>query len=166
MEGIGRKADGRRIFSVECKRQVVGQVVSGEKTLAELSRELEIHPAVLRNWMRLVERGGTAAVAAGEDVVPASRARELEQQVKDLQRLVGKQAMTIEILEATRDLVRKIHTCSEHRYDRRDRDHTPLQLCTGLASRYHPERREGHDHESLRFARYAIRPGAEGDLGR
>ncbi|HEY3202593.1 MAG TPA: hypothetical protein VGL03_02925, partial [Thermoanaerobaculia bacterium] len=45
----------------------------GEKTLAELSRELEIQPAVLRNWMRLVERGGTAAVAAGEDVVPASR---------------------------------------------------------------------------------------------
>ncbi len=113
MEGIGRKVDERRIFSVEFKRQVVGQVVSGEKTLAELSRELEIQPAVLRNWMGLVERGGTAAVAAGEDVVPASRARELEQQVKDLQRLVGKQAMTIEILEATRDLVKKIHTCSE-----------------------------------------------------
>jgi len=50
---------------------------------------------------------GTAAVAAGEDVVPASRVRELEQQVKELQRLVGKQAMTIEILEAARDLVKK-----------------------------------------------------------
>jgi transposase-like protein len=85
----------------------VGQIVSSEKTLTELSGELEIQPAVLRNWMRLVERGGTAAVAAGEDVVPASRARELEQQVKELQRLVGKQAMTIEILEATRDLVKK-----------------------------------------------------------
>lgn len=107
MEGIRRKADGRRIFSVEYKRQVVSQVLSGEKTLAELSRELEIQPAVLRNWMRLVERGGTTAVAAGEDVVPASRVRELEQQVKQLQRLIGKQAMTIEILEAARDLVKK-----------------------------------------------------------
>lgn len=48
--------------------------------------------------MRLVERGETTAVAAGEQVVPAS----LEQQVKALQRLVGKQAMTIEILEAAR----------------------------------------------------------------
>jgi len=67
----------------------LGQVVSGEKTLAELSRELEIQPAILRNWMRLVERGGAAAVAAGEDVVPASRARELEQQVKVLRQLPG-----------------------------------------------------------------------------
>lgn len=107
MEGIRRKADGRRIFSVEFKRQVVAQIQSGEKTLAELSREMEIQPAVLRNWIRLVERGGTAAVAAGEDVVPASRVRELEQQIKQLQRLIGKQAMTIEILEAARDLVKK-----------------------------------------------------------
>jgi len=32
---------------------------------------------------------------------------ELEQQVKELQRLVGKQAMTIEILEAAREVVKK-----------------------------------------------------------
>jgi transposase len=57
--------------------------------------------------MRLIERGGQAAVDAGEDVVPLSRVRELEKQVKDLQRLVGKQAMTIEILEAARDVVRR-----------------------------------------------------------
>ena len=107
MGEIARKADGRRIFSVEFKREAVGRVVSGEKTLAELSRELEIQPSVLRNWMRLVERGGTTAVAAGEDVVPASRARELEQQIKELQRLAGKQAMTIEVLEAARELVKK-----------------------------------------------------------
>ena len=107
MGEIARKADGRRVFSVEFKRETASRVLSGEKTLAELSRELEIQPSVLRNWMRLVERGGTAAVAAGEDVVPASRVRDLEQQVKELQRLVGKQAMTIEVLEAARELVKK-----------------------------------------------------------
>jgi transposase len=107
MGDFPRKADGRRIFSVELKRQVVGQIHSGEKTLAELSRELEIQPSVLRNWIGLVDRGGTTAVAAGEEVFPVSRVRELEQQVKQLQRLVGKQAMTIEILEAARDLVKK-----------------------------------------------------------
>ena len=74
MEEFPRKADGRRIFSVGFKRETVAQIVSGERTLAELSRELGISPSVLRNWMRLVERGGTTAVAAGEDVVPVSRA--------------------------------------------------------------------------------------------
>jgi transposase len=107
MEEFPRKADGRRVFSVAFKRETVARITSGEKTLAELSRELGISPSVVRNWMRLVERGGTTAVAAGEDVVPASRVRELEQQVKELQRLVGKQAMTIEILEAAREVVKK-----------------------------------------------------------
>ena len=107
MGDFAKKADGRRIFCVEFKRETAGRVLSGEKTLAELSRELEIQPSVLRNWVRLVERGGTAAVAAGEDVVPASRVRELEQQVRELQRLVGKQAMVIEVLEAARELVKK-----------------------------------------------------------
>lgn len=107
MAEFPRKADGRRVFTVDFKRETVARIVSGERTLAELSRELGIQPSVLRNWMRLVERGGTTAVAAGEDVVPASRVRELEQQVKDLQRLVGKEAMTIEILEAAREVVKK-----------------------------------------------------------
>jgi transposase len=107
MGDFPRRSDGRRVFSADFKRETVGRISSGEKTLAELSRELELAPAVLRNWMKLVERGGTTAVAAGEDVVPASRVRELEQQIKQLQRLVGKQAMAIEILEAARDVVKK-----------------------------------------------------------
>src|ERR1019366_5361380 len=63
-----RKADGRRVFSVAFKREAVARITSGEKTLAELSRELGISPSVLRNWLRLVERGGTTAMAAAGDV--------------------------------------------------------------------------------------------------
>ena len=33
MGEIPRKADGRRIFSVEFKREAVGRVTSGERTL-------------------------------------------------------------------------------------------------------------------------------------
>jgi transposase len=102
-----RKSDGRRIFTSDFKRATVARITSGEKTLAELSRELEIAPAVLRNWMRLADRGSRTAVDAGEEVVPISRVRELEKQVKELQRLVGKQTMTIEILEAAQEIVKK-----------------------------------------------------------
>jgi transposase len=102
-----RRSDGRRVFSAEFKRETVRQIVSGEKTLAETSRELTVLPQILRKWIKLVEHGGAAAVEAGEDVVPASRVRELEAQIKQLQRLIGKQAMTIEILEAAREVVKK-----------------------------------------------------------
>jgi transposase-like protein len=48
-----RKADGRRVFSTEFKRETVQRIVTGEKTVAELSRELDIAPIVIRKWKRL-----------------------------------------------------------------------------------------------------------------
>jgi transposase-like protein len=52
-----RKANGRRIFTVEFKREVVQQILRGEKTLAELSRELDIVSQNNREWMRRYESG-------------------------------------------------------------------------------------------------------------
>ena len=58
-----RKADGRRLFSAEFKRTTVQRVLTGEKTVAELSRELDIVPrrsvrlVVLRRWVRRSSSG-------------------------------------------------------------------------------------------------------------
>ena len=62
-----RKADGRRIFIAEFKRGVIQQILKGEKTLAEVSRELDIQPMVIRQWKRRVETGAATAVAADEE---------------------------------------------------------------------------------------------------
>ena len=102
-----RKADGRRVFSAEFKRTTVQRIVAGEKTVAELSRELDIAPSVIRNWARRSEAGATTAVTAKEDVVPASQLREAYARVRDLERLLGRKQMEIEILEAARDVVKK-----------------------------------------------------------
>ena len=102
-----RKADGRRVFSAEFKRTLVQRIVTGEKTVAELSRELDIAPGVIRNWARRSEAGATTAVAANEDVVPASQLREAYARIRDLERLLGRKQMEIEILEAARDVVKK-----------------------------------------------------------
>ena len=107
MGDFSRKADGRRMFTAEFKRSTVERVRSGETTVAEVAREMDIQSTVIRRWIKLSESGSTAAVEAGEGVVPFSRVRELEKQIRDLQRLVGKQAMTIEILEAAREVVKK-----------------------------------------------------------
>ena len=37
-----RKADGRRVFNTEFKRTTVQRILTGAKTLAEISRELDI----------------------------------------------------------------------------------------------------------------------------
>ena len=50
MGEFARKSDGRRVFTVEFKRGVVQQLLKGEKTLAAVSRELDIQPSVVRQW--------------------------------------------------------------------------------------------------------------------
>ena len=79
-----RKADGRRVFSTEFKRTTVQRILTGETTLAELSREIDISPSVIRNWKRFAEAGVTTAVQASEDVVPASHVREAYAKIWEL----------------------------------------------------------------------------------
>ena len=64
--------DGRGVFSTEFERTPVQRILTGEKTLAELSRELDISPSLIRNWKRFAEAGSTTAVQAIQDVIPAS----------------------------------------------------------------------------------------------
>lgn len=107
MGDFARKADGRRIFTVEFKRQVVQQLLSGEKTLAELSREFDITPIALRNWKRWYEGGATTGVKASEDVVPASELRGAQVRIRELERALGRKTMEVEILRAAQEVVKK-----------------------------------------------------------
>ena len=103
-----RKADGRRVFSTDFKRAAVQRVVTGEKTVAELSRELDIAPSVIRSWKRFAEAGATTAVQAHEDVVPASHLREADAKIRDLERALGRKTMEVEILRAAQEVVKKM----------------------------------------------------------
>jgi transposase len=107
MEAHRRGADGRRLFTAEFKQEQIARVARQELTLAELSRELAVSPSVVRRWQALRERGGRMAIAANEDVVPASELRAAQQRIKELERALGKKAMEIEILQAARDEVKK-----------------------------------------------------------
>src|SRR5262247_3856085 len=108
-----RKADGRRVFSTEFKRTAVQRILTGEKTVAALSRELDIAPSVIRNWKRFAEAGATTGVQASEDVVPASHLREAYAKIRELERLLGKKQMEIEILQAAQDVVKKVRGCAK-----------------------------------------------------
>jgi transposase len=86
---LRQKADGRRVFTTEFKRATVQRIVAGEKTVAELSRELDIAPSVIRNWKRFADAGATTAVQASEDVVPASQLREAYAKIRELERALA-----------------------------------------------------------------------------
>ena len=107
MENVPRGSDGRRLFSPAFKREQVARLVRSEVTISELSRELGISRSVLQRWKHLIAKGGETAVAANEDVVPASELKAALAKIRELERLIGKQAVDLEILRAARDEVKK-----------------------------------------------------------
>lgn len=93
-----------RKFSAEFKFEVVRQLKSGEKRLAQVCREHDLDPAQVRDWRAQVEKRGELAfpnsvgngtrehVALSENA--ASQAR-----IGDLERLVGQQALELDLLK-------------------------------------------------------------------
>ncbi len=107
METQRRGSDRRRLFNAEFKREQVARVLRKEVTFAELARELAVSQSVARRWQHLVDRGSHAAVAANEDVAPVSELRAAHQRIRELERMLGKKMMEVEILQAARDEVKK-----------------------------------------------------------
>ena len=105
MASIKRKSDGRRIFTDEFKREQIGYILRHELTIAELSRKLGIARSLLQRWKRLApEADGHAA----PEMRRPERASELQttQYIRELQLLVGKQALELELLRAENDGLR------------------------------------------------------------
>ena len=106
MTNIARKSDGRRIFTDEFKRRHIGRVWRGEVTVAELGRKLGIARSLLQRWKRLVPNETNGAGAARRRSTPTSEQR-TSQYVRELQMLVGKQSVELELLRAELETLKK-----------------------------------------------------------
>jgi len=102
LASIARKSDGRRIFTDKFKREQIGRVRRGERTVAELGRELGIAPSLLQRWKRLMAPAGTAAGAARNRESPASAI----EYIRELEVLLGKQTVQLEHLRAELETLR------------------------------------------------------------
>lgn len=68
-------------------------------TVSHVARLHGIQPSLLFKWKKQYLEGNLTAVAAGEDVVPVSELAAAIKQIKELQRLLGKKTMEVEILK-------------------------------------------------------------------
>lgn len=106
MANIARKSDGRRIFTDEFKRTQIGRVLRGELTVAELSRKLGIARSLLQRWKRLEPLGNEFNGHNGRRSSSASEQR-ADQTIRQLQLLVGKQAVELELLRTELAVLRR-----------------------------------------------------------
>jgi transposase-like protein len=106
MTRIARKSDGRRIFTDEFKREQIERVLSGQISLAQLSRKLGIARSLLQRWKKLATQA-IPMVAPRLELALARETLTPEQKIFELERLVGKQTVELEFLRTELLMLRK-----------------------------------------------------------
>src|SRR5499427_4720797 len=128
----------RRRWTAPEKVRMVEETFEPGMTVSLVARRHGVAPNQLFTWRRLVAQGSLTAAGSGEEVVPASEYRALQNQVRELHRLLGKKTLEAEILkEALEHATGSKNNCGCRRRRRRtvpDEDcgghrRLPLQSC-------------------------------------
>ena len=97
----------RRRYSAERKLALVEETMQPGMTVSAVARLGGVSPSLLFKWRQLMSQGGRTAVKADENVVAASRVRDLEQRVRELERLLGRKTLEVEVLKDALALARE-----------------------------------------------------------
>jgi len=95
----------RRRWSTEEKVRIVEETYPPGHSVSLVARPHGIAGNQPFTWRRLVAQGALTAAGAGEEVVQASELRAAQQQIRELQRLLGKKTLENEILRKAVDHV-------------------------------------------------------------
>ena len=96
----------RRRFPTELKLALVAETMQPGMSVSYVARRHGLSPSLLFHWRRLMSEGGKEAVRADDAVVAASEVRRLEERVRELERLLGRKTMEVEILKEALELSR------------------------------------------------------------
>src|SRR5262245_39637884 len=89
----------RRRWTAPEKVRMVEETFEPGMTVSLVARRHGVAPNQLFAWRRLVAQGSLPVAGSGEEVVPASDYRALQNQVGELHRLLGKKTLEAEILK-------------------------------------------------------------------
>ena len=82
----------RRVFTKEFKQQILHQVQAG-KSIAQASREHDLHPNLIAKWQKLHEQYAANAFQGN------GHAYTQEAKIAELERLIGQQTVEISLLK-------------------------------------------------------------------
>ena len=88
----------RRRYTVEQKLRLIDESNRPGMSVSYVARMHGIAPSQLFHWRRRMAEGSREAVRADDEVVSAGEARELKRRIRELERVLGKKTMEVEIL--------------------------------------------------------------------
>lgn len=88
-----------RRYSLEEKLRLLDEADKPGESIGTVSRRAGVSASVMFKWRQARESGALTGLKAGEELVPASEMKEARAKIRELQRLLGKKTMEIEILK-------------------------------------------------------------------
>ena len=89
----------RRRWSVAEKIRLVEETLQPGLSVSFVTRKHSISPSLLFNWRRRMAEGGREAIRVDDELIDATRVRQLEERIRDLERLLGRKTLEVEILK-------------------------------------------------------------------
>jgi transposase-like protein len=96
----GREQMKRRQFDADTKMAIVLEGLRGEISVAELCRKYQIAESVYYKWRDKFLEGGRKAFLGND-----SKEKHLQKKITELEHIIGKQAVYIEILKKTSNMM-------------------------------------------------------------
>lgn len=95
----GPRLGRRRRFSAQEKQRFIEEASQPGSSMSLVGRRYGISTSQLFKWRRLMEEGSLSSLGADEAVVPESDVKRLKAQVRELERMLGRKTMEVEILK-------------------------------------------------------------------
>ena len=100
-------AERRRRWSAAEKVAIVHETYQLGMTVSLVARKHGINPNQVFHWRKLERVGALTAVEAGATVVPATELEAARRQIRELQRLLGKKTLEVELLKEAVEVARE-----------------------------------------------------------
>ena len=100
-------AERRRRWSAAEKLAMVRETYELGMTVSLVARKHGVNPNQVFHWRKLERIGALTAGEAGETVVPAAELESARRQIRELQRLLGKKTLEVEILREAVEVARE-----------------------------------------------------------
>ena len=97
----------RKYLSAKQKLGIVQESYEATKSVAEVARKYNVGVSSLLKWRKLTAEGSLMTINKKEDLVPASEVKLLKNQIKQLQQLLGKKSLQVEILQEALEIGRE-----------------------------------------------------------